>query len=269
MKASPAVCHIYAKQNTIYVTDSDSECDEPNNLLQDDNRKRNYSWKENVINWCRSDIKSFELLQQLAIEIKKDFTSYKEWQDNIDIIFEYMLQVLPNEDQELWNECNNFKSQRNQSPEQKAKMKRKKNIQNKIYRWLNVLEKEIKYKDYGETNRLIIQENRASRDNQIKAQLKFYTKMLKDSFNEILKQNPNIDFSKIEMVHNPFIIETTTPPATPPPVDKLFVKDENRQELLWQDFLQFQKDNEINSDFSTNITVKTEVEADLLDNLTI
>ena len=76
---SPAIHNISGKHNKLdtFVTDSDSDCDEPNNLLQSDNRKRDYSWKENVINWCRSDLKSFELLQQLAIEIKEDFTTYK------------------------------------------------------------------------------------------------------------------------------------------------------------------------------------------------
>ena len=114
-----------------------------------------------------------------------------------------------------------------------------------------------------------MKEEKASRDNQIKAKLKFYSKMLTDSFNDILKENPNIDFSKIEMVDKPFIIKSVTPPPTPPPDEKVIVKEENWQELLWQDFLQFQKDNEMNSEFSTNITVKTEVEGDLLDNLTI
>lgn len=104
-----------------------------------------YIWKPKVVEWIRTEHKSTTLLNELAILMKKDFPTEKHWNDHIDDIYDSMFETLDVYDKLIWKECNGFKGSRDQSPEQKDKMRLKKNIQTKLGKWVKKLFEKMNY----------------------------------------------------------------------------------------------------------------------------
>ncbi len=115
-----------------------------------------FLWKEQCIHWCSSQNINDE---NLISSMKEDFSTAKEWEENKDRITDIMVQSLPEEDVLLWQACKKFQGSHNQGKKEKEMMKQKKNIQNKVYKWVEKLKRKM---DYEEDEESLLDENIAT-----------------------------------------------------------------------------------------------------------
>jgi hypothetical protein len=93
-------------------------------------------WKELLIEFVRNDESNHHKLKRLASQMKSDFPDESSFESGKSLIMKMMRPALKLDEQHLLIETDNIVRSRGQSLAQKELMKKRKNIQNKCYVWI-------------------------------------------------------------------------------------------------------------------------------------
>lgn len=120
-------------------------------LSLDSSEVQGFPWRNGLVELIQLQNELDNELVEIIAQMKLNFPTEAQWEANEKKIQGIVANALPQEDKQLLQETELLRGKRGKTSDEEAKMKQRKNIQNKVYRWVDRVKKQMHYVEYTET----------------------------------------------------------------------------------------------------------------------